>query len=320
MIDFVHQHPDGTRQRVRKRSPIQTKRGAERYERQLRVELMQSPSAVVAAAKRKEVPTFKTFVEKRWLPVYPAAAGNRPSTVKEKKGHIKLYLTPALGKKRLDKIRGEVVDRLFADLRGRGLKPKTIKNVRATLRRILASAAEWEVIDAVPPLPKVKVPEASYKFYTSEEVGRLVAAGRDDEERALLLFACHTGARAGEQLALEWSDLDLDGRQVTFSRASVNGKVGPVKNGKVRHVPLTVTLVAALKRIRHLRGPLVFCREDGAAMTIWQLHERLWGAARRAKLDRLRWHDQRHYADIRIMPTCGRGHRSLLSHPHLYAA
>jgi len=27
-----------------------------------------------------------------------------------------------------------------------------------------------------------------------------------------------------------------------------------------------------------------------------------------------------HYADIRIMPTCGRGHRSLLSHPHLYAA
>ena len=288
IVDFLYVHPSGKRDRVRRKSPVNTKRGAEQYERELRAAILNPPPKV------KEVPTFKTFVEKRWLPVYPKAVGNRPSTIREKESHLKLYLKPELGELRLDKIRGEVVDRLFASLRTRGLKPKSIKNVRATLRRILASAVEWEVIDTIPPLPKVKVPESSFDFYTQEESDKLLDAARDEEERALLLFALHTGARAGEQLALEWGDLDWNSRQVTFSRSLVLGKVGHVKSGKVRHVPLTGKLEAALRGIRHLRGKLVFCREDGSAMSVYQLHERLWATSKRAKLRKVRWHDLRH--------------------------
>jgi site-specific recombinase XerD len=52
--------------------------------------------------------------------------------------------------------------------------------------------------------------------------------------------------------------------------------------------------VAALKSIKHLKGPLVFCREDGQPYSLWQLHERLWGACRRAELRKIRWQDCRH--------------------------
>jgi hypothetical protein len=40
MIDVVFTHPDGRRQRVRKKSPVQTKRGAEEYERSVRQALL----------------------------------------------------------------------------------------------------------------------------------------------------------------------------------------------------------------------------------------------------------------------------------------
>jgi site-specific recombinase XerD len=33
---------------------------------------------------------------------------------------------------------------------------------------------------------------------------------------------------------------------------------------------------------------------DGSPFTLWQLHERLWGACRRGGLRKIRWHDARH--------------------------
>jgi len=72
------------------------------------------------------------------------------------------------------------------------------------------------------------------------------------------------------------------------------GLLGPTKTGKSRHVPLTGALLEALRAIKHLRGQNVFCNRDGSPLTLWQLHERIEGACRRAGLRRIRWHDTRH--------------------------
>jgi hypothetical protein len=79
MVDVVFEHADGRIERVRKVSPVQTQRGARDYERQLRASLL-SPTAPA-----KEVPKFEEFVDERWWQTYPAAAGNRHTTVREKK-------------------------------------------------------------------------------------------------------------------------------------------------------------------------------------------------------------------------------------------
>ena len=39
MIDIVHTRRDGRRERIRRTAPVQTRRAAEAFERQLRVEL-----------------------------------------------------------------------------------------------------------------------------------------------------------------------------------------------------------------------------------------------------------------------------------------
>jgi predicted nucleic acid-binding protein len=70
--------------------------------------------------------------------------------------------------------------------------------------------------------------------------------------------------------------------------------LGPTKSGKTRHVPLTPALADALGTIKHLRSKHIFCNPDGSPLTLWQLHERLEGACRRAGLRRIRWHHCRH--------------------------
>lgn len=121
MIDVDFQHADGSRQRVRKVSPVQTRRGAEQYERDLRNELL------AGTFGKKEAPTFAQFVDESWWPTYPSSVGNAPSTIVEKEHHLRLHLKPELAKVRLDRIKGEVVDRLFAALRQKKLRRRLLR-------------------------------------------------------------------------------------------------------------------------------------------------------------------------------------------------
>ncbi len=122
----------------------------------------------------------------------------------------------------------------------------------------------------------------------------LLQAARSPDDRTLLMFALRTGARAGEQLAIEWGDIDWHAGKVIFRRSSTRGEVGPTKSGRERKVPLTSALEKALRGHRHLRSSLVFCNPDGSPLSLWQLHERLWASCRRAGLREIRWHDLRH--------------------------
>jgi integrase len=280
--------PDGGRVRISGTPSLNTKAEAEREER-AHIARVLNP-----AAHKKEAIPFTEFAD-RWLTKYPPSVGNRPSTIREKESHVRVHLRPNLGTYRLDEIEGEVVDGFFAALRKPGIGEKTIKNIRATLRKILVKAVEWGELDKLPALPKVKAPDSSWDFLTKDESTRLLANLDDDPERkALLLFALHTGARAGEQIAIEWGDIDWHNRLVVFRRSSTRGLVGSTKSGRQRKVPLTGELERALKAVRHLRGKLVFCNPDGSPMKLDQLHERLWTACRRVGLRKIRWHDLRH--------------------------
>jgi len=65
----------------------------------------------------------------------------------------------------------------------------------------------------------------------------------------MILFAASTGARAGEQWATRWRDLDLDKAELHFSRrVDAYGDEGaPKTSAGVRTVPLSAQLVSALK-------------------------------------------------------------------------
>ena len=100
--------------------------------------------------------------------------------------------------------------------------------------------------------------------------------------------------RCGEMVALEWRDIDLAKRQVCVQRSEWKGQVTAPKGGRLRYVPLTARLAAALRDHRHLpsargvmsgRGISTFGRHCEASV------ER---SARHAGLNQNRVHRLRH--------------------------
>jgi integrase len=68
-------------------------------------------------------------------------------------------------------------------------------------------------------------------------------------------------------VAPEWSDIDFVKRQACVQRSAWKGHIASPTGGRLRYIPLTTRLAAALRDHRHLRGPLVLYHDDGGALT-----------------------------------------------------
>jgi integrase len=285
--DFRFQHADGRGERIRKRSPVQSKAGAEEYERQLRAELL---SPLRAA---KEVPTFAEYADE-FQKTY-VLANNKPSEREAKACILKHHLLPAFGNLPLDTIRTHAIETLKASLLAKELSRKRVNNVLACLGKMLRYANEIEVLEVVPRIKLLRIAPQKFDFLTFEEFSRLLEAMKSDaERRALLLVAGEAGLRQGEIIALEWGDVDLVAATLTVRRSSWRGHLGSPKSGRDRRIPLTKRLAAALKAARDLRSELVFCYPDGSPLTRSAIEAALRHACKLAGLRRIGSHVLRH--------------------------
>ena len=278
-------------QRIRKKSPVDNKRGAEEYERKLRQQLLDGTFGKEEACNEKEMPTIEQFAVE-FLTTY-ARTNNKPSEVLAKEIIFRRHLIPALGKLRLDELDARTIERYKADKLEAGLHPKTINNQLTVLRRMLAIAAEWQLLEHVPKVKWMKAPPPEFDFLDFHEAERLIKAA-DDEWRSMITLALKTGLRQGELLALRWDDVDLVTGRLVVRRNVVRGIIGTPKSGKQREVPLSPSAVKTLKGHRHLRGELVFCDESGAMLRPSECVWPLWRACKRAGIRGVRWHALRH--------------------------
>ena len=99
-----------------------------------------------------------------------------------------------------------------------------------------------------------------------------------------MLLGGEAGLRCGEIMALEWTDVDLNKRQLCVARSEWKGHVTVPKGGRLRYVPLTKRLAEALQEARHLRGPRVLCETDGQPLTQKVVQVMMRRAARRANV------------------------------------
>jgi integrase len=70
--------------------------------------------------------------------------------------------------------------------------------------------------------------------------------------------------------------------QLTIQHSEWKGYLTATKGGRLRHVPMTERLAAALKAHRHLRGSRVLVQSSGEALTMKITQDRVASAARRA--------------------------------------
>ena len=156
--------------RYRKKSPIDTQRGAKEYERLLLQRLMQGEPLTPQTAKSEEsatAPTCRSFL-REWLETY-AKTNNKPSEVYSKELIIRCHLSPFFGKRRVSEIGVRELERFKSAQLSKGLSPKTINNQLSVLRRALRSAQEWGVIEVVPTIKWMKAPRADFDFLDFEK-------------------------------------------------------------------------------------------------------------------------------------------------------
>ena len=119
-----------------------------------------------------------------------------------------------------------------------------------------------------------------------DEYERLVvaAAAIGGNAQVIVLLGGDAGLRGGEMRALEWTDVNLQKRQLRVERNDWRGEVTSTKGNRVRYVPLTRRLAEALKKHRHLRGARVLCRENGRPFAEHHLKDLLAKVGRRANV------------------------------------
>lgn len=289
MIDVNYEHSDGRIERVRKVSPVQTRRGAEQHERNIRQALL---DGTYGRNQDKGKESLASFAED-FLSVY-AETENKKSEVEAKKRIWKLHIAPVFGRMHLDEIRPESVARYKAAKLKEGYDPKSVNNQLAVLRRMLAVAVEWGRLEHVPSLKwLLRVPPTKFDFLTFEEAERLVAAA-SPLWRAMIIVALRTGMRHSELLALHWEDVDLVAGRIVVRRSAVGKEIDTPKNHRSREIPLSDDALRALKAHRHLRSELVFSDEKGAIMTRHACKWPLRHTCKRAGLRFIGWHMLRH--------------------------
>jgi len=317
-VDFIFHHPDGRKQRVVKFSPVQTRRGAEQYERELRASLLSGtfgkehtgdrPLTLADFAprfltysennnKHSSVVTKRQLLDDHLLPFFGqmALSAIGPAQIEDFKAHMRKKKSAARARKEAP-TRAALLKR--GDVEPKPLSLKTINNVLSALSKLLALAQEQGEIAQAPRVKLFgKLPKPTFDFLTFEEAARLIDAA-EPERRALLLVALKTGLRQGELIGLQWCDLDLAQGRLNVRRTIWRGVTDLPKGGRERTVDLPTSAVDALKAHRHLRGRFVFCQEDGQPLTEGKMKQPLRRALNRAGISReegrIGWHDLRH--------------------------
>lgn len=272
-----------------------------------------------AAQREAKAHTFRSFVDEVYAPWAEANIKTPKGTLYRLRANF-----PDLQKKKLGDLNAWVVEKWRATRLKDGAKPTTVNRDLDDLRSVLAKAVAWGHLEAHP-LNGVKRSRAdtngTVRFLDDNEEKRLRAALdareariRTERDRAnawriergyptlpdlrglafadylkpMVLLSLNTGIRRGELFNLEWRDVDLE-------RAILTVRGEGAKSGRTRHIPLNSEALAVLQGWRRQRPDpdgLIFPGRNGDRLD--NVRKAWMAVLADAKVQRFRWHDQRH--------------------------
>lgn len=147
----------------------------------------------------------------------------RPNSWDAYRVAVRKHVVPALGSRRIDKVRPEHLKALYSKMVASGLSPSTAHQVHRTLHAAFDLAIDSGYMARNPATRKVapKVRKLKVKPYEPDEIRKLIDAALEQFGGVRWIIALSLGPRQGELLALNWRDIDLERGvlAVDFSRA-----------------------------------------------------------------------------------------------------
>jgi len=215
--------------------------------------------------------------------------GRRPKTLEAYQQFLERFVR-TVGKP-VDEITVRDIRMFLMAEEARGNNRNTIGTKVVKLRSFFKWLEREELIDKNPML-RIDPPagdKSPPKYLTHEEIERLRDACRRPMERLLLEVLYSSGIRVSEAVALNWDDVNLDGKYLI---------VRDGKGGKSRQAPLSTRAVMLLRQYRDRRrdgNPWVFQSQFKRRMSKESIERTMRVLGERAGLrDRLTPHRLRH--------------------------
>lgn len=246
-----------------------------------------------------------------WLEEYIRPNRKRTTYVKYEM-HVRLYLVPLLGSRRLESLTTANVRQMISKVTGQA-SAATAKEAHRVLRTALTAACRDELIsrNVVQLVPAPRVEPRELRPWSLDETLTFLEAARTDPLYPAFVLAVALGLRRGEILGLQWRDVDLDRRTLTV-RTTLNrgGKelyLDTTKNRRARVIPIPLMCVAPLRwqRLRQAArrdaigadwhdSDHVFTTRSGRPIEPRNLYRSFLRIAASAGLPQVRLHDTRH--------------------------
>ena len=223
------------------------------------------------------------------------APGLRPRTIESYMSLIRLHIVPAIGHRKLTKVKPKHIARMLQGVIDAG-HTRTAELCYVMLRAALRSAVEqrriaWSPMEAV---TRPKHVAAETHVWTQVQTRAYCSAIVGDRHQIAWLLAVGMGLRRGEICGLRWSDIDLRARvlHVRNQRQRLDdGRVvdaPPKSRAGTRTLPIPRMIYDALRRSYQFGGGYV---EPITPSGLNAAHRRLLS---RLDLPYIRLHDLRH--------------------------
>src|SRR5262249_42005316 len=179
--------------------------------------------------------SFKVYAS-RWLA--DGEGARKASTHRYYKFNLSLHIYPVLGDRPVGAISRGDCRHLLTMCRAKGLKIASLQGVQRTLSAVLTQAVEDGILTANPALRMGRYiragdePRRVIQPLTWPEADKFLTAvaRKFPDFYVFFLMALRTGMRLGELLAVQWGDIDLNGRFIEVRRNLVSGKLTSPKN------------------------------------------------------------------------------------------
>jgi len=197
---------------------------------------------------------------------------------------------------------------------GGALSPRTVLAIHRIIYSALEQAVKWQLVirnvaSAVEP-PRAKKYEA--KYLTDKQTEDLIKVAKQSDIYIPIMIAIYTGARRGEILALNWSNVNLENGTIKIIQNLCATKKGliikePKTKSSIRTIAISEDLVKVLKqhKINQMKNKLrlgqlyqdnnmVCCYEDGHLFNPKRFSAKFNELLKKNNLPIVRLHDLRH--------------------------
>ena len=205
-----------------------------------------------------------------WLENY-VKPSSKPKTYTRYAQIVESHLLPRLGGYELDELTPQLLQHQIVDMGKcgnkrtcKGLAPSTVNLIVAVIQESLETAYSIELtkVYSADKIKRPRIEEKKVECFSVAEQKVLEEALKNDKRPKTfgILLCLYTGLRIGELLALEWTDIDFDKREISISKTCHDSRdelgryvrfVNPPKTStSMRVIPIPKQLMPLLRETK----------------------------------------------------------------------